>query len=239
VTLFIAMSLDTLGVSPEQRAAVEKIRAELRAELESARVADQRLVATLADGLAAATFDSTKIDAALAQVTRAVGAAHEASLEALNALHAALTPPQRAALVDKVEAHWAVWKQANADETGTVTDPSDGHLARLARELALTPEQTTEIRRDLAHGKIASHLDEDEVAAHLRVFGDAFRAETFDAKALGASAAVNARMARWGAAHLVRVVEVMSPILTQDQRVTLAHKLREHATHGPIGEGSS
>jgi Spy/CpxP family protein refolding chaperone len=178
------MSLDTLGVSPEQRAAVGKIRAELRAELESARVADWRLVATLADGLSASTFDSTKIDAAVAQVTQAVGAAHDASLETLNELHAALTPPQRAALVDKVEAHWAVWKQANADETGTVTDPSDSHLARLARELELTPEQTTEIRRDLAHGKTAARLDEDEVAAHLRTFSDAFRAETFDAKAI-------------------------------------------------------
>src|SRR5579863_693957 len=47
VTLFIAMSLDTLGVSPEQRDAVEKIRSVLHARMDPARAAEQNLLNTL------------------------------------------------------------------------------------------------------------------------------------------------------------------------------------------------
>jgi hypothetical protein len=41
VSLLIAMSLDTLGVSPEEQAAVEKIRTNLHAQMEPARAAEQ------------------------------------------------------------------------------------------------------------------------------------------------------------------------------------------------------
>ena len=132
VTLFIAMSLDTLGVSPEQRAAVEKIRTDLHARMEPARAAEQNLMTTLADGLAAANLDTAKVDAAVAQVTAAAAAVHDASADALNELHAVLTPPQRAALVDKVEAHWAVWQKANAEETGA--GEAGGRSPRDARD---------------------------------------------------------------------------------------------------------
>src|ERR1019366_1403035 len=136
VTLFIAMSLDTLGVSPEQHAAVEKIRTDLHARMEPAHTAEQNLAATLADGLAAGSIDAAKVDAAVAQVTAAAAAVHDASADALNELHTVLTPPQRAALVDKVEAHWAIWQKANAEETDPAKSEG-GHLATLATELGL------------------------------------------------------------------------------------------------------
>ena len=105
VNLFIALSLDTLGVSSEQRAAVEQIRGELHAEMESARVAEQALVTSLADGLAASSFDATKLDAAVRRVTAAATAAHDASSQALRSeLHVVLLRrAQLGALVDKVE----------------------------------------------------------------------------------------------------------------------------------------
>jgi hypothetical protein len=50
----------------------------------------------------------------------------------LNQLHAVLTPEQRAALVDKVEAHWTIWQNANSEPVG----PSrPGYLESLASEL--------------------------------------------------------------------------------------------------------
>lgn len=118
LTLFIAMSLDTLGISPEQRTAVEKIRTELHARMEAADAAERNLEATLADGVAAASIDTAKVDADVAQLTAAAAGVHDASCDALNKLHDELTPPQRAALVDKVESHWAVWKKTNAEESG-------------------------------------------------------------------------------------------------------------------------
>jgi Spy/CpxP family protein refolding chaperone len=234
VTLFIAMSLDTLGVSPEQRDAVEKIRARLYHAMEPARAAYRDLLDVLADGLDAASFDATKVDAAIAQVADASGAAHDASTSALNDLHAALTPPQRAALVDKVVSHLAVWRRENGAETDSTNAAERGHLATLTTELGLTPEQVEKIRGPLADRmRGVPRLDPQQIERHVRAFGDAFRSETFDARTLATGNAVNVRLVSWAAAHLAYVIETMSPVLEPGQRATLAQKLREHATHDP------
>jgi len=60
VTLFIAMSLDTLGVSAEQQAAVEKIRTELHARMEAARIAEQSLVSSFIHGASGRTKATQK-----------------------------------------------------------------------------------------------------------------------------------------------------------------------------------
>lgn len=238
VTLFIAMSLDTLGVSPEQRTAVEKIRSDLHTQMEPARAAEQSLVLLLADGVAAGTIDQAKVDAAITQLTRAAGAVHDASTEALNRLHAVLTPEQRAALADKVGAHWRVWQEANTDEGGA-TKPESGHLARVASDLGLTQDQLGKIHANLAERmKTVPHFDPQEVTTRIRAFGDAFRADTFDARALTTARDATPHMVAWGAAHRVCFVEAVSPVLTPDQRATFAQMLREHANHNPSAQGA-
>jgi Spy/CpxP family protein refolding chaperone len=238
VTLFIAMSLDTLGVSPEQRAAVEKIRTDLHAQMGPARTAEQNLAVTLADGLAAGHIDRAQVDAAVARVTAAAATVHEASADALNELHAALTPPQRAALVDKVESHWAVWQKANAEEAGSA-NRDDGQLATLATDLGLTQDQVDKIRAGLGEAmKVAPRLDPQEISAHLRALGDAFRSEKFDAKGLPDASGANAHLVGWGASHMAHFVEAVTPVLTPDQRTKLAERLREHATHDPSAEAN-
>jgi len=238
VTLFIAMSLDTLGVDPEQQAAVEKLRGDLHAGMEPARVSEQSLVSTLADGVAAGNIDTTKVDAMIAQLIAAAGAVHDASAGTLNQLHAVLNPPQRAALVDKVEAHWAVWEKANADGTGPATEDGD-RLAALATELGLTPDQVEKIRTGVAaQMSRVPRLDPQEIAAALQAFGDAFRSESFDAKALTTESSANAHLVGWGSAHLAHFIEASLPVLTADQRAELAQKLREHAAHNPSTEGN-
>jgi Spy/CpxP family protein refolding chaperone len=230
-TLFIAMSLDTLGVAPERRAAVEKIRTDLHARMEPARAAEQELVAALADGVAAGNIDTAKVDAAVAKTSTAAAAVHDASVDALNQLHAVLTPLERATLVDKVQAHWAVWQKVNAEETDA-TKPASGHLARLATDLDLTADQVAKIRADLG-AKAEPRFDPQEIATHLRTFGDAFRSDTFDAKTLTTASAANAHLVGWGASHMAHFVETVSPLLTADQRARFAQQLREHSAHNP------
>jgi Spy/CpxP family protein refolding chaperone len=158
---------------------------------------------------------------------------HDASADALNELHATLTPPERNALVDKVEAHWAVWQKSNADETA-VAKADDSHLATIATDLNLTPDQTAKIRAGLADGmKSVPRLDPQEVSAHLHAFDEAFRSDKFDAKTLTTANGANAHLAGWGASHMAHFVEVIAPVLTPDQRSQLAQRLREHATHDP------
>jgi Spy/CpxP family protein refolding chaperone len=230
VTLLIAMSLDTLGLSPEQKPAVEKIRSDLHARMEPARAAEQNLLGTLADGLAAGVLDPAKVDATVAQLTSAAASVHDASTDALNQLHSVLTPPQRAALVDKLEAQWSVWQRANTDE--------NDHLTELTVDLTLTPDQVDKIRVSQAEAmKAVPRFDPQEVAAHIRAFGDAFRTQTFDAKALTTGGAATAHMVGWGAAHMAHFVESVSPVLTPEQRGKLAQILREHANHNPSANG--
>jgi Spy/CpxP family protein refolding chaperone len=230
VTLLIAMSLDTLGLSPEQKPVVEKLRSDLHARMEPARAAEQNLVGTLADGLAAGMLDPVKVDAAVAQLTRAAATVHDASTDALNQLHGVLTPPQRAALVDKLEAHWSVWQRANTDESD--------HLAELTADLDLTPDQVGKIRTSQAEAmKALPRFDSQEVAAHIRAFGDAFRGPTFDAKTLTTGGAATAHMVGWGAAHMAHFIESVSPVLLPEQRGKLAQMLRQHANHNPSANG--
>ena len=234
VTLLIALSIDTLGISPEQHAVVEKIKADLHAKMEPARAAEQSLHSLLADGIAAGAIDHAKVDAALAQVTAAAGAVYDATTDALNQLHAALTPLQRATLGDKVKAHWEVWQRANAEEQKDVTGQprKDGHLARLAGEIGLTQDQLDKIHASLG-GATAPRLDAQEIAAHVGAFADAFRADAFDAKMLRTGSGADAHLAGFGAARMVRFYEAVDPVLTADQRSTLAGILREHASYNP------
>jgi Spy/CpxP family protein refolding chaperone len=236
VTLFIAMSLDTLGVSPEQEAAVERIRKDLHAKMEPARAAEQSVTATLADGLVAGAIDTAKVDTAVGQAMAAAATSRDASAAALNELHSVLTPAQRGALVDKVEAHWAVWQKANADETATA-QPESGHLATLAADLALTEDQVSKIRATLTEGmKAVPRLDPQEVATSLRAFGDAFRGETFDAATLTSASGADAHMVGWGTAQMAHFVETVGPVLTPEQRAQFAQRLREHSNHNPSAQ---
>ncbi len=230
VTLLIAMSLDTLGLSPEQKPAVETIRSDLYARMEPARAAEQNLLGTLADGLAAGVLDPAKVDVAVARLTSAAASVHDASTDALNELHGVLTPPQRASLVDKIEAHWSVWQRANTDE--------NDHLTQLTADLTLTPDQVDKIRMSQVESmKAVPRFDPQEVATHIRVFGDAFRAQTFDAKALTTGSAATVHMVGWGAAHMAHFIESVSPVLTPEQRGKLAQLLRQHANHNPSANG--
>jgi Spy/CpxP family protein refolding chaperone len=231
VTLFIAMSLDTLGVSPAQQAGIDGIRDALHERTKGARAAEQTLMMVLADGVASGAIDTAKVDAAVAALTAAAGTVPEASADALNQLHALLTPEQRVALVDKVEAHWAVWRSANADESAPQAAKA-GRLAALAADLGLTDDQVRTVRASLADtSKPAPALDHAEVTARICAFGDAFRSSTFDARSVTTAREATPHMVAWGAASRARFIEAVNPVLTADQRAQLAAILRDHASH--------
>ncbi len=233
VAAFIAMSLDTVGVTPEQHAAVEKIQGALHAKLEPSRAAEGKLHALLADEIAAGHVDKAKIDKAVADLATASGGLHAAITDSLNELHSVLNEAQRAALVEKVEAHWQVWKEANAEGPESTDPHGHGHLEALATDLALTPEQVEKIRSSLHTSSAGAHehLDAEKVAAHIKAFGTAFESPTFDAKALKSGDAVNAHLARFGAARMARFYEAVVPVLTPEQRTKLADRVREHGNH--------
>jgi Spy/CpxP family protein refolding chaperone len=105
-------------------------------------------------------------------------------------------------------------------------------------DLTLTPDQVDKIRASQAEAmNVVPRFDSQEIAVHVRAFGDAFRAQTFDAKALTTGGPATAHMVGWGAARMARFIASVSPALTPEQRGKLAQILRQHANHNPSANG--
>lgn len=226
VTMFVAMSLDTLGLPPEQEAVVAKIQDDLFARMEPTRLGERAVLDTLADGIAVGAVDRVKLDTAITQLAGASGAVHDATAEALNQLHAALTPAQRGALVDKVLAHWNVSRQG--EDEGAGKGRHDAHLAELGAAFGLSADQSARISASFRAGLPA--VPAPDVGAHLQRL-DAFRGEVFDVRTLPGGAGANAELARRGALRMARFYEAVATVLTPEQRAKLARTLREHAGH--------
>ncbi len=232
--MFVAMSLDSLGTTPEQAAQIAKIQTELREKMKPAREAEKTVLVTIADGVAAGKVAPAKVDAAIAKLSTAAAAVHDSVADTMNQLHALLTPAQRAALVDKVEAHFEVWHEANAAEEPKERDEHGGHLGHLAKELSLTPDQVEKIRTQFTTTiGTAPKYDRAEADAHLKAWGDAFASDNFDSKAITTGGAANAHIATWGATRMAHFYEAVAPVLTKDQRAKLAESLRKHANYKP------
>jgi Spy/CpxP family protein refolding chaperone len=225
VAMFIHMAIDTLGVSPEKKAELEKLQGELYAKMAPSREAGRNVLSILADGVAAGKIDKAKVDAAMAKQDAASAGIHAATIDVLNKLHAALSPAERAALVEKVKAHAEVWRKVSLDEEHGSKDKTS-HLAALTEQLSLTPEEVEKIsaalKKDAPPKPDAAALD-----AHLKAFETAFVADTFDAKTLTTANAANAHISKHGTARTVRFYEIVTPLLTPEQRTKLAEHLRE------------
>lgn len=228
----IVMSLPDLSLTPDQQTAADKIRADLSVKAEPARAAGKDFAGTLADGVAAGKVDRAKVDTAITKLVTQVQAVHDASLTAIDQLHALLTPAQRAKLVDDLQAHWEKWKDAHGRDEADDHQHRSGHLLALVRELGLSQEQADKIKASF-HDKMKASPQEHahkDVQDHLTAFAAAFKAETFDAKKVtGAKAA--AHMARWGSTRMARFVEAATPTLTPEQRTKFADLIRDHANH--------
>jgi Spy/CpxP family protein refolding chaperone len=236
VTQFVEMGLDTLGTDDAKRSEIEKLQSDLHAHMAAAREAEKDLLLTLASGVAAGTVDKGTVDASTAKLTTASEAAHDASLDTLNKLHAILSPAERAALVDKVQAHWEVWRQVNHEE---VPDGKQhgGRLAELTQELSLTPDQVGKISASYPKSlaRLTGGLDPKKGNDYVGAFSTAFAADSFDAKSLTSNG--NPHLARHGARRMALFYEAVAPVLTPEQRTKLAEDLREYGNDQPAASG--
>jgi Spy/CpxP family protein refolding chaperone len=232
---FALMSIPSLGVPPAEQAAVEKIRLDIDARFRPEHEAEAALLSVVADGVAAGTIDIPKVDAATAKLADVSTTMDDATNDALNQLHAVLSPPERDALVLKVQAHFMIWHRANADlEAQPNQEQEGGHIHHMAQVLGLSPDQVQKIDATFTESikalAAARGFDHKAAEDHLTAFVTAFPSEHFDAKTLTTADKANSNVASWGALRMVRMYEAMVPVLTPDQRTKLAALLREHAT---------
>ncbi len=236
VTMFISLAIDTLGLDAAKKAQIEKIQTDLHTKMAPAREAEHDLLATIADGVAAGKVDTGKVDAAIAKLGTASAGIHATTADALVQLHDALSPIERATLVDKVKAHWEVWHNVNADEKPNSTEKGT-RLAKLTEALSLTPDQVDKITTALNKDEpVTPQSDPKAAEAHVNAFATAFVADKFDPKAVApAATAAAGHIARHGGARMAHFYEAITPVLTPEQRTKLAAHLRErlndhHAT---------
>ena len=236
IARFIALSLDTLGVEDARRAQVDKLHSDLHAQMTPARDAEKNILTTLADGIAAGSVDKVKVDSAIAALGTVAEAQREASLNTINELHAALSPPERAALVEKVQAHWAVSRQVNHEDAVGRREGS-GRLAELTKDLSLTAHEVNKISAALpaASARPRGEFDPKKVEAHVQAFATAFESDSFDAKTVMSNA--DSDLATHGATRMAHFYETVTPLLTPEQRTKLAEHLREHANYQSVASG--
>lgn len=229
---FIAMSLDTLGPDDAKRPQVERLQSDMYACMVPTGGIERALHLTVADGVAAGAIDSAKVDAAIEQLDAAADAVRGCSVIALDQLHATLSPAERGELIDKVQAHWDVWREVNAEDAAT-RHHRGGRLAALEKEVGLTPDQMDRMSAALqpAMTHHSGRFDRAQVEANVQAFAAAFEGESFDARTVTLGA--NRRFSTHGAKRMAIFYETVTPMLTAAQRATLAGNLRQHAAHQP------
>ena len=229
VTQFMAMSLDTLGEDDAQRPQLEKLHGSLRTCLSPVREIETELVLIYADGLGQPAMPTAKIDTAIAQLNEASRAVSGCSIDAMNQLHALLTPVEREVVADKVQAHWEIWREVNLEaDAGGKTQGS--RLADLSEELNLSTDQVAQMSAALtvSYGRLAQY-EVKPAQSHVLAFAAAFVFDTFDASKVMATA--GEPFAAQGARRMAIFYETVTPLLNHGQRIELAEILRDHAHH--------
>jgi len=232
VLQFVAMSLDTLGPTDAARPRVEALQRDLYVCMASTGEVQRTLHLAVAEGVAAGAVDLAKVDGLIGQLDAAAAGVRACSVEALGQLHAVLAPDERGELIEKVEAHWEIWRQVNQEDTGDRS--AGGRLAALATELSLTVDQIERAAAAL-HTALPARsgpFDRARVDADVQAFSAAFLSASFDARAT--TLGEKSRLSSHGATRMAIFYETVTPLLTPAQRAELADHLRERAGHNPF-----
>jgi len=224
--MLIEMSFDSLHPTEKQIVQLGRIRSDLNDKTAPARNAERAVLVALADGIRAGSIDRAALDARMAALKAASENLYDNVADALNALHAALTPEQRQMLVEKIATHFDAWHRANPHPKN---DERHGHLAKLQKDLGLSAQQVETIRASFeASMQDAPKFDRAQADEHIKTFGTAFASDHFDAHTVHVPLAP--MMATWGITRTVRFYESVVPTLTPDQRTKLAAELHRHAS---------
>jgi Spy/CpxP family protein refolding chaperone len=201
-----AMKLDSL--TPAQRTQIEQLVAQRRQAGVPVRQANAQVLTVLAQQVEAAKVDQAALAPSLAAEKSAATAETQVDASVLAKLHDILTPAQRGQLVDGIEARMAQARGAK------------GGKERLgAGKLGLNDQQKAEIRANLQASR--GQMKRPEARGQRKAALESFRGDSFDASAL-------AKMEKRGGRE-ARMTEAMIPVLTPNQRATVAAHLRSRA----------
>jgi Spy/CpxP family protein refolding chaperone len=203
-----ALKLDSL--SPEQRAQIEQLVQARRTASAPVRQADAQVLTTLAQQVESAKADPQALAPSLAAEHAAAMNQVQVDRTTLAQLHTILTPAQRNQLVDAVEAR-----------TGGEHGAREGKQGFGGARLGLTPEQKAQIRANLGAERPRVYLLGKRAEMHAAL--ESFRGDSFDPSGI--------TRLHDGGEREVRMTNAMIPVLTPNQRATVAERLRNRAAH--------
>jgi len=201
-----ALKLDSL--TPAQRTQIEQLAGQRKAMEVPVRQADAQVLTVLAQQVEAAKVDEAALAPSLGVKRGAEVAARQVDVASLNQLHAILTPAQRGQLVDAIDARMA----GRGEKRG-------GKEGMGGKKLGLTDQQKAEVKANLQASRGANA--KPKAPGNRKAALDSFRGDAFDASALAGGARAEGREER--------LTKAMIPVLTPNQRATLATQLRKRA----------
>jgi Spy/CpxP family protein refolding chaperone len=231
----IADALGDVPLTATQRAAIEKMAADADVRHADARAAHQQLALAIAAQVEAGQVDRAALQPKIDALVAAVQKAQPADRAAFEQLHALLTPDQRTAFVDAVEARVT-------EKMGAMHDKHP--LKQWAADLQLTEAQKTQIHDAMKqrfqamaqghdHGDAPPWAHMHEQGAKLMA---AFKQERFVMDEVSPPKDVAAK-AKAMSDHVLGLAETALPVLTPQQRAIAAQKIRERAASGDEGMG--
>ena len=222
VKLF-GQALGDVPLTASQRSAIEGLATAAETRHAEARSAGQDLMNALAAQIEAGQIDRAALQPKIDALTAAMQTAQPADRSAFEQLHAILTPDQRSAFVDAIEAHAGELKDTMREHHG---------LKQWAADLNLTDDQKSQIK-DAIKARLQS--SGHEVAAELKgakhegkQVMDAFKGDRFVMDEVAPAKDIAARV-NGMTGHVLAIAEAALPVLTPAQRTLAAQKIREKA----------
>lgn len=231
----VAAALSDVPLRPDQRADIEKMAADADARHAEAADARKQVMLALADQVQAGQVDRAALQPKIDAMAAALEKSRPADRAAIEHLHAILTPDQRVAFVDALQAKMHD-RMAAAHE-----GHHGGGMGEMAKDLNLTDEQKQKIHEAMRarfHGEGHDgdrdgdhHGPPPEMREHMdhgRNMLEAFKQDHFSMDEVAPQRDVHQDATKMSD-HILGMVEIVLPILTPEQRTIAAQKLREHA----------
>jgi Spy/CpxP family protein refolding chaperone len=220
----IKAALGTVSLTADQKSQLETVESTLHTQFAPVRAARVALRSAIADQVATGNLNPTALATPLANLAQAAASTKPAVQAAANALYATLTPTQREQLVA------AMKQQREAFDGQGHLHAHHARLKKLAAELNLTSDELASIRAAMkaqwaGHTKGELGQQFSGRRQRMQTLALAFTGPAFDAAALDVGSGLATR-AEQGPEHKVKMLSVMLPILTADQRQQLAQILR-------------
>lgn len=214
-------ALEDAELRPEQKAEVDKLRAEAKKRHEPAKKAKGEFMLAVADQIDTGKVDRCNLAPQVKALAKAKAATKPGDRDAMEKLHSIMDSTQRSRFVDSLRKQFDEAKEAHS---------TDAIIEKMGRDLKLSQDQKSSLREiidGLKQIRDAEPGYKEHVARKMRIL-EAFKGEKFDIDEVApledaegyATKRIEARL--WAA-------EAVLPVLNEEQRAMVAKKLRDKA----------